>query len=159
VDRLFLDANVLFSAAWAEGSALNRLWRLRGVRLLASSYVIDEAERNLPGSEARERLRTLLASVERVADPAAALDQRAELLLPENDRPVLRAALGARATHLVSGDRRAFGAFYGKALAGIEIVRPAVYLAPAARRRSTSRASRPSPTRPSSAPRRPGRRG
>ena len=48
--------------------------------------------------------------------------------LPEDDRPVLRAAMAAGATHLLSGDRRAFGAWYAKRLAGVLVLRPADYL-------------------------------
>lgn len=131
MDRIFLDANVLFSAAYAEGSGLARLWRRRGARLLASGYVIEEARRNLDDAAARGRLFLLLESVEQVGDPATALDPEMERGLPENDRPVLRAAMAGGATHLLSGDRRAFGAWYGKRLAGILIQRPAEYLRPA----------------------------
>ncbi len=128
MDRVFLDANVLFSAAYAEGSGLARLWRRQNVRLLASGYVIEEARRNLDNAAARERLDALLATVERVGDPAAPFDPGSEQHLPENDRPVLRAAMAAGASHLLSGDRRAFGANYGKRIGGVLILRPAEYL-------------------------------
>lgn len=130
MDRLFLDANVLFSAAYAEGSGLTRLWRSKAVRLLASGYVIEEARRNLDNADARDRLEVLLQKIEQVGDPAAALDPEMEQGLPENDRPVLRAAMAAGATHLLSGDRRAFGAWYGKRLASVLVLRPADYLRP-----------------------------
>ncbi len=129
MDRVFLDANVLFSAAYAEGSGLAALWRRKGVRLLVSGYVIEEARRNLDDASACARLETLLASVERVGDPAAALDPESEQRLPENDRPVLRAAMAGRASHLLSGDRRAFGALYGQRIGGVLVLRPADYLA------------------------------
>ena len=130
MDRLFLDANVLFSAAYAEGSGLTQLWRREGARLLASGYVVEEARRNLDSAAARARLDVLLEKVEQVSDPAAALDPEMEKGLPENDRPVLRAAMAAGATHLLSGDRRAFGAWYGKRLASVLVLRPADYLRP-----------------------------
>ncbi len=128
MDRLFLDANVLFSAAYAEGSGLTRLWRSKAVRLLASGYVIEEARRNLDNAAARARLEVLLKKVEQVGDPSAALDREMEQGLPEDDRPVLRAAMAAGATHLLSGDRRAVGAWYGKRLASVLVLRPADYL-------------------------------
>ena len=130
MDRVFLDANVLFSAAYAEGSGLTQLWRRKGTRLLASGYVIEEARRNFDNAAARDRLEALLEGVEQVGDPAAALDPEMEKGLPENDRPVLRAAMAAGASHLLSGDRRAFGAWYGKRLAGVLVLRPAEYLRP-----------------------------
>lgn len=128
MDRVFLDANVLFSAAYAPGSGLTKLWRRKSTRLIASGYVIEEARRNLDDAAARNRLEALLESLEQVGDPAAALDPEMEKDLPENDRPVLRAAMAAGATHLLSGDRRAFGAWYGKRLAGVLVLRPAEYL-------------------------------
>ena len=90
--------------------------------------MIEEARRNLDDAAARDRLESLLEGVERVGDPAAALDLEMEKELPENDRPVLRAAMAAGATHLLSGDRRAFGAWYGKRLAGVLVLRPGEYL-------------------------------
>jgi hypothetical protein len=43
LDRIFLDANVLFSAAYLENSGLGRLWQLEGVELLSSAYAVEEA--------------------------------------------------------------------------------------------------------------------
>ncbi len=128
MDRVYLDANVLFSAAYAEGSGLARLWRWKSVRLLASEYVIEEAHRNSE-PEAQARLVKLLVRVERVGDPAEALDPESEEPLPADDRPVLRAAMAAGATHLLTGDRRAFGPLYGRRAGGVLILRPAEYLA------------------------------
>jgi hypothetical protein len=47
VDRVFLDANVLYSAAYKDTSALRKLWELTEVALLTSYYAVDEAHRNL----------------------------------------------------------------------------------------------------------------
>lgn len=128
MDRVFLDANVLFSAVYAPDSGLIQLWRRKDARLIASGYVIEEARRNLDDAAAGDRLEALLEGIEKVADPAAALDPEMEKRLPENDRPVLRAAMAAGASQLLSGDRRAFGAWYGKRLASLLVLRPAEYL-------------------------------
>jgi hypothetical protein len=48
--------------------------------------------------------------------------------LPEKDRPILRAAVHARATHLVTGDVTHFGRFYGKRLQGVVVLSPGDYL-------------------------------
>lgn len=45
--RVFLDANVLFSAAWRTGCGLTRLWHIESNRLVTSPYAANEAERNL----------------------------------------------------------------------------------------------------------------
>lgn len=47
MDRVFLDANVLFSAAYKPTSRLRTLWTLPEVTLLSSSYAVAEAEVNL----------------------------------------------------------------------------------------------------------------
>ena len=45
---LFLDANVLISAAWKEGTEISHVWSFEGIQLLTSSYVMGEVQRNLP---------------------------------------------------------------------------------------------------------------
>lgn len=128
MDRVFLDANVLFSAAWREDSGLLRLWRLADVRLLSSAYALEEARRNLDSAERRERLELLAAKLESIVEAITALDSAAEGRLPADDRPILRAAMAGRATHLLSGDRHAFGRHYDRRLGGVLILGPAVYL-------------------------------
>jgi hypothetical protein len=48
--------------------------------------------------------------------------------LPEKDRPILLAALAGQATHLLTGDAKHFGPYFGQNVAGIFILRPSVYL-------------------------------
>jgi|GEM_PF-5168479 hypothetical protein len=55
-------------------------------------------------------------------------DFPAETALPEKDRPVLAAAIAARATHLVTGDARYFGAYFGKRIRGVLVTTGADYL-------------------------------
>lgn len=126
--RPFLDANVLFSAAWSASSRLTLLWEIEGADLLASEYVIEEARRNLETVEARLRLEGIARRLRIVPGQLDTL-LPAGLDLREKDRPVLAAALGARATHLVTGDRRDFGPFFGKTVAGVLVVTPADFLA------------------------------
>jgi hypothetical protein len=47
--------------------------------------------------------------------------------LPEKDIPILLAAIEARSTHLITGDLRHFGPYFGKRLAGILVLSPADY--------------------------------
>jgi predicted nucleic acid-binding protein len=55
VDRVFLDANVLLSAALRPKAGLLRLWTLANAALITSDHAIEEARRNLdaPGQRAR----------------------------------------------------------------------------------------------------------
>ena len=41
MDRVFLDANVLFSAAYRQDSSLLRLWELKDVELVTSAYAFE----------------------------------------------------------------------------------------------------------------------
>jgi predicted nucleic acid-binding protein len=126
--RIFLDANVLFSAAKSDGLMRDLLeTALRaGHACWADTYVVEEARRNL-ASKYPARLAALdklLREVSVGGPPVADAELSASLPLPEKDRPVLLAAIHHRCACLVTGDRLHFGAFYGKALHGVTILSP-----------------------------------
>ncbi len=129
MDIVFLDANVLFSAAYRVDSRLRRLWHLRGVQLITSGFAVEEARRNLTTAAQRSELDTLLLSI-RIVAFSGPLDHPifATIALPDKDRPILLAAITARATHLVTGDFQHFGPYYGQRIEGALIVPPAEYL-------------------------------
>jgi hypothetical protein len=129
VDLVFLDANILFCAAYRSDAGLKRLWKLPGARLITSAYAAEETRRNLGYPERREDLEGLLDSVEVVttALPAEHL-LYSTVKLPEKDRPILLAAIGAGATHLSTGDFRHFGLYYGERIEGVLILPPGDYL-------------------------------
>ena len=124
MDRLFLDANVLFSAAWRPDAGIVRLWKLRRVELMTSAYAVEEARVNLESDEQRQRLEELLRRV-RIVAGLAPLPRHVNL--PEKDRPILQAALSGRATHLLTGDKRHFGRYLGHRVEGVWILLPARY--------------------------------
>lgn len=127
MDRLFLDANVLFSAAYRARGPLRRLWARRGVELITSHYAVAEAERHLDDNQ-RARLSELLTSMRVVAD-APALSLPPGVGLRAKDSAILAAAVAAGATHLITGDRRDFGPYFGRHVAGVLILPPREYLA------------------------------
>lgn len=126
MDRLFLDANVLFSAAYKIDARLLRLWNLRNVTLCSSHYASEEARVNLQDEDQRTRLTKLSGSLLLFEARPTALPSG--IVLPEKDVPIFLAAIEARATHLLTGDVRHFRAFFGKKIAGIAIMRPGEYL-------------------------------
>jgi predicted nucleic acid-binding protein len=127
VDRLFLDANVFFSAAYREDAGLARLWKLRKVELLSSSYAIEEARVNLREDTQRSRLATLVGGIHVIAMTfSGPLPDGIDL--PDKDRPILLGAIQARATHLITGDKDDFGQYFGRTISGILILPPAAYL-------------------------------
>ena len=128
MDRIFLDANVLFSAAYREGAGLLALWELPGTVVLTSGYALAEACRNLRPGEQQDRLQSLLVSatvIEAAQEDSAGFDEHS---LPEKDRPILRAAVRAGASHLLTGDLTHFGRFFGHRLEGVLVLPPGEYL-------------------------------
>ena len=128
MDRLFLDANVLFSAAYAPVAGLQSLWKIPDIRLLTSAYAAEEARRNLNDTDQRARLSQLLADVEISPRVTLRIELDETIELPENDWPILAGAAHANATHLITGDVRHFGKYFGATIAGVMILRPAQYL-------------------------------
>lgn len=126
-DVVFLDANVLFSAAYRPGAGLLRIWELPRVRRLTSTYALEEARRNLTDPAQLARLQDLVDSLEVVGEVSDEL-LPPEAILPEKDQPILRAAIRAGATHLLTGDVRHFGPYFGRTLAGVRILPPGEYL-------------------------------
>lgn len=129
MDRVFLDANVLFSAAHRPQSHVLWLWERKGIRLLTSEYAIEEARRNLAGAECLERLTGLTAGIEIVLMPplASTVEHSQEVRLPEKDQPILAAAIQAATTHLLTGDKKHFGSYFGRTVAGVLTQTPAQY--------------------------------
>lgn len=123
----FLDANILISAAWKPNAEVAGIWQLEGVLLITSIYVMAEVQRNLPHVAQIERLRSLMASVEVRTLPDSFEDhlEVAEILaLPAKDRPVLAAAIQARADYLITGDKKHFSQWFGKTVGGVRIEPP-----------------------------------
>ncbi len=132
--RLFLDANVVFSAAHRAQGRSQELLALasRGrCELLASAHVLEEARRNLALKSAgfEHRLEHALAKTTVVAEAPAVLVEWARAQgLPLKDAPILGAAIHARADLLVTGDGRDFGHLSGSTLRGTRVVTPAAAL-------------------------------
>jgi predicted nucleic acid-binding protein len=126
--RVFLDANILFSAAKSDGAVrllLNLLLKA-GHECCVDGYVTEEARRNLvakapAGLAALDALLGRLR-LESAQHADAALE--ATLPLPEKDRPVLAAAIRHGCAALVTGDRSHFGPLYGKTIRGVTIHSP-----------------------------------
>jgi len=119
--RVFLDANILFSAADPR-SATRRVLNVLLARsaAVANRHVWEEAVRNV----ARKRPGFLdgLRALEARLEFTAAFGPAGAAALPEKDQPVIRGAVGARCTHLWTSDRRHFGPLFGQQVHGTRIV-------------------------------------
>jgi hypothetical protein len=119
--RVFLDANVLFSAS-NSGSNVARLIHFlfeRGTAV-TSDFALEEARRNveLKRPAWSESYQQLSARVEVV--PSVRFGLSVELT--EKDLPILCAAIRANCDVLATGDKRHFGDLYGQVVDGVRVV-------------------------------------
>lgn len=111
--RLFIDASVLFSAAYSSTGASREIIRraLRDeVKLVVSQYVLDEARRNL-ARKAAEKVALFEAflgvlNLEEIAHPDENVVTEVEAYTVEKDAPVVAAAISADVDYLVSLDSK-----------------------------------------------------
>jgi len=138
IDRIFLDANILFSVAYGS-QGLNRLWefvRQRRCLLFVSNFVVEEARRNLFHPDQIKRLEDYLSVVRIVPEVDPTLPCPIEL--SKKDRPVLMAAISIKADYLMTGDSTHFGKYFGQTVNGGKICRPRDYLSQPRRGKSKS---------------------
>jgi predicted nucleic acid-binding protein len=135
VKRLFLDANVLFTAAHnpnGKAALLMDLGRRGHWQIITSALALEEARRNLarkyPG-----RVEALEAAVADLTVVGIGHGSPCPLPLPEKDQPIFLAAQQSGATHLLTGDIRHFGPFMNapERTGGIAIQTVAAFLADA----------------------------
>lgn len=121
--RVFLDANVLFSAS-QPGSTFARLIAAAGrhARVLTSDVACAEAQRNLALERPSwlETFEALLAELEVVPTAVFTLP----VTLDVKDVPLLCAAIQARSDYFVTGDRRDFGHLFGTRVHGTQVITP-----------------------------------
>jgi len=126
--RVFLDANILFSAAKSAGAVRHLVGEIQvcGHECFADEYVIAEARRNLERKfpDSMPDFEMILRAVTRCSSPPAFSVPSLVLILPEKDRPVLASAIQNRCEVLLTGDKTHFGKLYGQAIAGVRICSP-----------------------------------
>ncbi len=129
--RVFLDANVLFSAALTEGGVARALFEVakkrKDITLLTTGYALEEARVNLErkAPQALLDLRGLLAGVTVLEEPPMQLVQQLASLVPDpHDVPVLAGAVSARANLLVTGNAKDFETLYRTQVHGVLVLRP-----------------------------------
>ena len=128
MERVFLDANALVSAALKPASGIASLWTLPDVRLLASPHVLAEARRNVPASEAAARLEALIEALAVLPTEPTDFPLDDDPGLPPKDRPVLLAAIVSGADVLLTGDITHFGACLGTTVSDVRVLLPGEYL-------------------------------
>ena len=115
--RLFLDANVLFTASHnpsGKAALIIDLGSQKYWEVVLCSFAIDEARRNImiKFPNCLERLDSLLSTVKKVPSGSGRV---CPVPLPQKGRPILEAAIRCKATHLLTGDIKDFGPFMNNA--------------------------------------------
>ncbi len=129
--KLFLDANVIFTAAYSAHGLSRGLFRLAAVgkcALCTSAFAHEEAVRNIRKKAPNKLadLTILMQQVDIFPEPHHQWIIRAERLpLAGKDAPVLAAALQGKVDIFVTGDRSDFGHLFGRILEGVKILTPA----------------------------------
>lgn len=115
--RIFLDANILFSAAKSDGAIRSLIMSLlrKKYDLRVNLFVKEEAERNLSSKapEALDYFYDLMLKFPTVPLANYPLLPAVASYLPTKDQPVLQAALHDCCDILLTGDRTHFGRLYG----------------------------------------------
>ncbi len=127
--RIFLDANILFSAGRSDG-AVRRLLSLAseaGHELFADPYVVEEATRNIEAKGGQTIPAEVMMHISVVIAPLST-KLASQLPLPPKDQPVLAAAIALNCTHLVTGDKTHFGNLFGQAVHGVIVMSPSQLL-------------------------------
>jgi len=121
--KVFLDANILFSAARPDSPLRAMVLSLiKRSACVTNSHAVTEAQRNLASKQPQHSLsgRELIDHIpldNRYTDPSVGA-------LPEKDKPILGGAIATHCTHLLTGDRTHFGSLYGRRINGVEVVSP-----------------------------------
>jgi predicted nucleic acid-binding protein len=129
--KLFLDANIIFTAAYSAQGISRGLFRLAAAgkcSLCTSAFANEEAFRNIHKKAPQKLadLTLLMKQVDILAEPHPKWVTWATLLpLVQKDAPVLAAAIQGKVDIFVTGDRRDFGHLFGRVLHGVKVLTPA----------------------------------
>lgn len=121
--RIFLDANILFSASNAESNIARFLELVsRKHELITSCYAYAEAERNIVLKRPiwQSGFKALGEQIAVVAD--SKLPSSISITLAEKDMPILATAITAKCDYLLTGDKRDFGHLYNTKIANVTVV-------------------------------------
>lgn len=109
---VFLDSSVLFSAVNSPTGGSSKLFTLKNVRLVTSSTVLTELERNVRKklqSFHLERFLMLVSQIKQIRQqPNKQLIKRAQKVIVEKDAIILQEAKQAKSNYLVTLDQKHF---------------------------------------------------
>jgi len=121
--RIFLDANILFSASNKE-SNIARFLEFASCKhkLITSSYAYAEAERNIVFKRPIWQSGFKLLSEHIIVVADSKLPNDISITLAEKDIPILATAITTGCDYLLTGDKRDFGHLYNTKIATVTVV-------------------------------------
>lgn len=119
--KVFLDANILFSASNLESNTARfvRFLTKKGVSF-SSDYAVAEAYRNIAAKRPQwmKGYKTIIEGIRVVRS----VDRPVSVRIADKDRPILATAIREQCDYLVTGDRRDFGHLFGRTVNATKVV-------------------------------------
>ena len=130
--RVFLDANVLFTAAHnpkGKSAFVVELAACETYEILTCELAIEEARRNL-NAKYPVILKSFELLIKKVSITNTILNQPCPINLPLKDQPIFMSALFSESSHLLTGDLKHFGRYFDrkKETGGVLIQTPGKFL-------------------------------
>ncbi len=121
--KVFLDANILFSAS-KSNSHMRGLVNLLSKKhsLVTSNYAHEEASRNL-----ERKQKSWLGDLEKIMKNITVVDScdlDSSIELAQKDRVILGSAIKSKCSFLVTGDKKDFRHLFGKIIKGVKVLTP-----------------------------------
>ena len=119
--RVFLDANVLFSASNADSNVARLIdLVIKQGEAVTSDFAAEEARRNvlLKRPNWATAMKGLIDHVELVRS----IQFYVNVELSDKDTPILCTAIRSGCQHLATGDKRDFGHLYAQTVEGVTII-------------------------------------
>lgn len=112
VSLAFLDSSVLFSAVNSPSGGSAKLFTLKDLKLVASTLVLTEVERNIREkleSYHLERFFLLVSDIDIISSvPTQVQIQKAQEFIAKKDAPILASFLTSKARFLITLDKKHF---------------------------------------------------
>ena len=121
--KIFLDANILFSAA-KQGSVMSRFVKYleQNHTVITSDYAQQEAYRNIVAK--REEWQPGYKQILKLIEVVPSIDRQIQVEIADKDRPILATAIAQECDYLVTGDKRDFGHLFGHIVDKVKIATP-----------------------------------
>ena len=119
--RIFLDANVLFSAS-NSSSPIAQLISLIEERdePVTSDLALEEARRNIKAK--RPQWENAFVQLSKKVTTVPTRIMKLPVALADKDAPILASAIWSQCDYFVTGDKKHFGHLYGQVIEGVEVV-------------------------------------